>query len=182
MGNAPDDALTFPPAIPIAQLEAKARRTRRAERRIVRPLTAKEREQIVLALVEGRAFTVTQLSEVTGTWSIKIRRGIAADPALAALLREAQERLVDKAEAALMQLVEKGNVQAILYVLSALGAARGWRMPAREITATAAAKHARGAQAGVVLRLAWTDPALTAANVPEGTAFPLEPDSEYDGD
>ena len=77
-----------------------------------------------------------------------------SDPELEQVLRESRERILDLAESRLLELVEKGNITAIMFILRTLGRSRGY---AERIEAEYTG--------GVAVRLGWVTPAELAERV-----------------
>lgn len=55
-----------------------------------------------------------------------IYKRVQSDPELERALGEARERVIDLAESKLLELVERGNITAVTFVLRTLGRSRGY--------------------------------------------------------
>ena len=65
-------------------------------------------------------------AESLGGAPLTIRRRAAASPAIAAALAEARERTIDLAEQRLYDAIDRGELQAVMFVLKTLGKGRGY--------------------------------------------------------
>jgi hypothetical protein len=82
-------------------------------------------EQVVAAIIETRGivtWTAVRLGCTRGT----VRNYAARYPDVARALYEERERLVDSAELRLIEAVERGELQAIVFTLKTIGRHRGY--------------------------------------------------------
>ena len=103
--------------------------------------TVKVSDRIVAETLRAKFGNVTETAKALGVDTRHLRRRVTETPALAAVLDEARESIVDLAETMLAVAVRKGEDWAVKRVLESKHAvARGWRPPAQyEIAATAVA-------------------------------------------
>ena len=103
--------------------------------------TVKVSDALVAETLRAKFGNVTETAKALGVDTRHLRRRVTGTPALAAVLDEARESIVDLAETMLAVAVRRGEDWAVKRVLESKHAvARGWRPPAQyEIAATAVA-------------------------------------------
>ncbi|NJL06350.1 MAG: hypothetical protein HC911_15875 [Chloroflexaceae bacterium] len=69
---------------------------------------------------------VHQAANRLGVHRNTIHKRLAADPELREVAKTERDQLVDLAEGKLADLIEQGNIAAIIFTLKTLGRSRGW--------------------------------------------------------
>lgn len=85
-------------------------------------LTAEQIEQAIRA----KHGNITRAAEGLGVSRVAIYKRVKANKRLQAVLVEARESLADLAEDKLRELIEQGNVTAIIFALKTVGKERGY--------------------------------------------------------
>lgn len=88
--------------------------------------------QVVEALVAAKGF-VSVAARSLGCSDGTVRNYIARYEACATAQQDARERMIDLAEAKLYQLVQEGNVAAVIFTLKTVGKNRGYIEPGLQL-------------------------------------------------
>lgn len=82
-------------------------------------------EKIAAALAEAKGYQAAA-SKIAGCSLRTMYRRVAASPELQAIVEEQRELTTDRVELKLLQLVEKGNVAAVIFYLKTQAKDRGY--------------------------------------------------------
>lgn len=88
--------------------------------------------QVAKALTEAKGF-VSVAARALGCTDTTVRKYIARYPLCSQACADARESMVDMAEAKLFQLVQQGNVAAVIFTLKTLGKGRGFIEPGLQL-------------------------------------------------